>query len=437
MTYIEKDQKHIWHPFTQEKTAEQVICIARGEGSYIYDDQGKGYLDLVSSWWCNIHGHSNPEIAKAIYSQATTLEHVMFAGFTHKPAITLATKLAAHLPSELSRFFFSDNGSTAVEAAVKIAYQYWQNKGQSARQLFLCFEGGYHGDTFGAMSVGDSHYHRTFKKLHFPVHTVPFPETWEDDPLVEGKEAIALTALKIFLQNHVHETVAFIAEPLIQGASGMRFCRPEFLQNLVDILKDAGILVIFDEVMTGFYRTGSFFAMNQIQRAPDILCLSKGLTGGFLPLALTVVNQHIYEAFLDDSVEKAFLHGHTYTANPLGCAAAIASLNLLEKESTLKKIKSLRLWQKELLSKLSLNTKEIEKPRVLGTIAAFDLKTNNLEFIKSLKTSLLNEGFLIRSLGKTIYILPPYCIEEDDLVRAYEALDKNIRRPLVLRASWS
>lgn len=423
MTYIEKDQKYLWHPFTQEKTAEQSLCIARGEGAYIYDDQDKGYLDLISSWWCNLHGHSNPEIAKAIFDQASTLEHVMFAGFTHKPAVTLATKLVRHLPPELSRFFFSDNGSTAVEVAVKIAYQYWQNKGEATRQLFLCFEGGYHGDTFGAMSVGDSHYHNPFKKLCFPVHTIPFPQTWEHDAQVEEKEAVAIAALKTFLQNHGKETAAFIAEPLIQGASGMRFCRAEFLQNLMDLLRDAGILVIFDEVMTGFYRTGSFFAFDQIKRNPDLLCLSKGLTGGFLPLALTVVNQTIYEAFLDDSIERAFLHGHTYTANPLGCAAAIASLNLLELDGTLNKIKNLSFLQKKLLGKLSQNIKSVERPRVLGAIAAFDLNTKNT---KILKATLLKEGFLIRPLGNTIYLIPPYCIEEADLIRTYEALEKHV-----------
>ncbi len=426
MTYIAKDKQYIWHPFTQTKTAGLPLCIVRGKGAHLYDAQGKSYLDLISSWWCNLHGHSHPEIAQAIYQQASTLEHVMFAGFTHKPAVILVEKLSNYLPAGLSRFFFSDNGSTAVEAAVKIAYQYWQNK-QEPRQLFLCFEGGYHGDTFGAMAVGNSHYHHPFKKLCFPVQTIPFPQTWENDPQVEAKETIALTALKTYLQTHGKETAAFIAEPLLQGASGMRVCRVEFLQKLVDLLKDAGVLVIFDEVMTGFYRTGSFFAFEQIAREPDILCLSKGLTGGFLPLALTVVQQTIYEAFLDDSIEKAFLHGHTYTANPLGCAAAIASLNLLTQSSTLNKINNLCLWQQKLLGELSQNVKNVERPRTLGTMAAFDLKTHNPELMQSLQTTLLKEGVLIRPLGKTIYLLPPYCLEEADLIRAYKILEHQIR----------
>ena len=419
MTNIEKDRKYIWHPFTQEKTAKPPLFIAKGEGAYIYDDQGKKYLDLISSWWCNLHGHSNPVIAQAIFEQASTLEHVIFAGFTHKPAINLVEKLAAHLPSKLSRFFFSDNGSTAVESAVKIAYQYWQNKGES-RQQFLCFDGGYHGDTFGAMSVGNSHYHAPFKKLCFSTHAISFPHTWEDDVNAEEKEEAAITELKIFLKKHAKETAAFIAEPLIQGSSGMRFCRIKFMQKIVDLIRDAGILIIFDEVMTGFYRTGSFFAFNQIKRTPDIICLSKGLTGGFLPLALTVVDQSIFETFLDDSIDKAFLHGHTYTANPLGCAAALASLGLLEQQDTLKKINSLCVWQKELISNISKNIKCIKNARNLGTITAFDIE----DLSKSLKTTLLAKGFLIRPLGNTVYIMPPYCIDKTDLILAYEALDK-------------
>lgn len=425
MSILDLDQALIWHPFTQNKIANLPIPIVRGEGAYLFDEDGNSYLDVISSWWVNLHGHSHPTIAKAIYEQALKLEHIIFAGFTHSPAVTLCKDLSYILPKSLSRFFFSDNGSTAVEAALKMAYQFWKNKGENNRKTFLSFEGGYHGDTFGAMSVGrKSGFHSTFEELFFNVHTTPFPATWRNDSDLEKKEHQALLKLSQILATHGKNIAAFIAEPLIQGASGMRVCRSEFLAKVIDLIRKYEILIIFDEIMTGFGRTGSLFAFNQIGQAPDILCLSKGLSGGFLPLALTIVKENIYEAFLDDSYEKAFLHGHSYTANPLGCAAAIISLKLLLQEETQTQIKNIAEVHTVALNEL-WKIKNIKNIRQIGTIAAFDLDATKINNEK-LKKRFLEKGLLIRPLGNTIYLLPPYCISTEELKGAYNIIEQII-----------
>lgn len=299
MSIIERDQALVWHPFAHRKTAALPIAIQRGVGSYVYDEEGKRYLDLISSWWVNLHGHAHPEIARAIYEQACTLEHIIFSGFTHEPAVMLAEQLKALLPTPLSRFFYADNGSTAVEAALKMAAQYWYNQGQVERTLFLSFSGGYHGDTFGAMSVGaESGFHEPFKSWMFEVLSIPFPDTWQGDDALLQKEEETLCQLQTHLTQHGHRIAALILEPLVQGASGMRMCRPQLIERVVACVRAYGILVIFDEVMTGFGRTGTLFALNQLNVVPDFLCLSKGLTGGFLPLSLTVTHDEVYQKCL-------------------------------------------------------------------------------------------------------------------------------------------
>ncbi|MBV0900098.1 MAG: adenosylmethionine--8-amino-7-oxononanoate transaminase [Wolbachia endosymbiont of Fragariocoptes setiger] len=415
MNFSERDKKIIWHPFTQEKTAEFSIVIKQAKGSYLYDENGKSYVDLISSWWVNLHGHAHPDIAKAIYEQSMTLEHVIFAGFTHKPAIHLCEKLQLLLPKKFSRFFFSDNGSTAIEVALKMAYQYWKNQGESSKTTFLSFDGGYHGDTFGAMSVGTkSGFHVIFSELLFSVLTIPFPETWIGDQEVEKKETHALNILKSHLRINGNKIAAFITEPLVQGASGMKMCRPEFVKDVVNLVREYEILVIFDEVMTGFGRTGSYFAFEQTQVTPDFLCLSKGLTGGFLPLSLTITTDKVYSTFLDEEFTKAFAHGHSYTANPLGCAAAIASLELLLQSSTMESIKRIH----------NIHTTELANlpgryTRVIGTIAAFDVHDT-----KTLTKYCLEQGLLIRPLGNSVYLLPPYSTTTSDLKEAYEKIRK-------------
>ena len=428
MKLSERDKKIIWHPFTQQKTAKLPIAIKKAKGSYLYDENNKAYLDLISSWWVNMHGHTHPKIAEAIYQQSLCLEHVIFAGFTHEPAIKLCEDLQKLLPNKLSKFFFSDNGSTSVEVAIKMAYQYWWNQGYTEKTIFLSFEGGYHGDTFGAMSVGaTSAFHAPFTKLFFSILTIPFADTWHQDYLVQEKEALALNILKNHLINNAAKIAALILEPLVQGASGMRMCRPKFINDVVDLVRSYGVLIIFDEIMTGFYRTGSCFAFEQTTIIPDFLCISKGLTGGFLPLALTITSEQIYEMFLSDSFSHSFAHGHSYTANPLSCSAAIASLQLFNNTNTLNAINNIIIaQQRAILNLLFLqeNINKIQKIRTCGTILAFDININNYEnnIMEILKYKFIEQGLLIRPLGNTIYVLPPYCIQIRELEESYKTI---------------
>ena len=403
-----RDKKIIWHPFTQEKTAAPTIAIKNAKGSYVYDENGKAYLDCISSWWVNLHGHAHPEIARSIYEQALQLEQVIFAGFTHAPAVELCENLSKILPSELNRFFFSDNGSTSVEIALKMAYQHWYNQDELDRRLFLSFEGGYHGDTLGAMSVGHkSGFHDTFSDLFFKVLSIPFPATWENDAELLLKEENALSKLDDYLIEHHHEIAALIVEPLVQGASGMRICRAEFLQEAIRRVRKYGILVIFDEVMTGFGRTGTNFALEQVGVNPDFLCVSKGITGGFIPLALTITSDKIYNEFLHSEWKYAFAHGHSYTANPLACAAAITSLKILQSAETQNSIKAINQAHIEGIKYLQEHCANIEHGRVIGTISAFEIK--NPKYLNAeLKAKFLEEGLLIRPLGNSVYLLPPY-----------------------------
>ena len=427
-----RDQALVWHPFTQAQTAGLPLAITQGKGAYLFDENGKSYLDLISSWWVNLHGHAHPKIAEAIYQQAIQLEHVIFAGFTHPPAVALCEALKRHLPPALARFFFSDNGSTAVEVALKMAYQYWRNQNQCHRSRFISFEGAYHGDTFGAMAVGKaSGFHDPFQKLFFGVDTMAYPATWIGDKDIEGKEDSALNRLKTFLDHHGSETAAFIVEPLMQGSSGMRLCRPVFLQKAIDLVCEYGILIIFDEVMTGFGRTGTLFACEQVQRVPDIICLSKGLSGGFLPLALTIAQNNVFEGFLGKSIDKAFLHGHSYTANPLGCAAALASFELLLSPQTQNQIQLIAKIHQQRLAKLAQAFPTLTAFRQLGTIAAFELAQRPTSYGDisghALQRLFLEEGLIIRPLGNVFYLMPPYCIAADDLNAAYDKIEKILK----------
>ncbi|MBF0621765.1 MAG: adenosylmethionine--8-amino-7-oxononanoate transaminase [Magnetococcales bacterium] len=420
------DRAHIWHPFTQEKTAPDPIPIASASGSVLkgFDDQE--YLDVVSSWWVTTHGHAHPAIANAIAEQAKTLEQVIFAGFTHEPAARLTAALSKKLPGDISRCFFSDDGSTAVEVSLKMACQYWLNQGQK-RTRFVMLQGGYHGDTVGAMSVGrSSGFFDAFANMLFHVDVIPFPDTWEDDPDVEQKEHNALADLDRYLDQHAGECAAVILEPLLQGASGMRMCRPVFIQKLNARLKEANILLIFDEVMTGFGRTGTLFASEKAGVTPDIICLSKGLTSGFLPMSITACTQEIYQAFLNDDFDHAFAHGHSFTANPLGCAAGLASLKLFETEQTLTKIAAIEAKHRERLDRIKDHEK-VEHTRLIGSIAAFDVKAKNSGYNSEvgpiLKKYFLERGLLIRPLGNVLYLLPPYCTSMEQLDRAWDGIE--------------
>lgn len=418
-------ENYVWRPFTQAKTAAPPIPVARAYGCTLEAEDGRQYLDLMSSWWVNLHGHANPIIAEAVATQARNLEQVIFADFTHAPAATLAARLARVLPGELSRTFYSDDGSTAVEVALKICRQYWRNKGQPRRTRILAFDGGYHGDTVGAMSAGvGSGFYEPFADWLFPVDRLPFPATWNDDPEVDAKEAAALAALDDWLARFGEEAAAFIAEPLVQGASGMRYCRPQFLRAVVEKLRDAGVLIVFDEVMTGFGRLGTLFAAEKAGVAPDVVCLSKGLTGGFLPLSATVTTSAVYEAFLDGSFDRAFAHGHSFTANPLGCAAALASLDITTSPACAAARQAIDARHVQGIAALSQHPKLI-RGRVMGTIAAIEAKDGGEyagDLSRRLKRYFLDRGLLIRPLGSVLYLLPPYCISPEDLDRAYAAL---------------
>ncbi len=426
------DARHMWHPFTQAKTAPLPVPITSAKGAVLTGADGREYLDLISSWWVILHGHGEPAIAQAIARQAAELDHVIFAGFTHEPAVRLAASLAQMMPGDLDRVFFSDDGSTAVEVALKMSYQYWRNKGQPERRRFLSFDGGYHGDTFGAMAVGSgSGFFDMWKDLLFETHALPFPATWDGDNAAERKEAAALAALDAYLAEHGQQTAALIMEPLIQGASGFRMCRPAFVQALAERLRQAGVLLIFDEVMTGFGRTGEMFACQKAQVTPDLVCLSKGLTGGFLPLAATVCREEIYQAFLGDSFEQAFSHGHSFTANPLGCAAANASLELLGTEESRRKVAAIEARHRKGVDQLKARA-AIGRPRVMGSIAAFEVEAEETAYGASigdrLQAMFLEDGLLIRPLGNVVYLLPPLCISDAQLDRAYEGIARALEK---------
>lgn len=411
----------IWRPFTQEKIVPPAIKAIKGDGLYIYTENGEKYVDMISSWWVNIHGHANKEIAGAIAEQAKTLEHVIFTAFYHQPANDLVEKLKTVLPADLSNFFFSDNGSTSVEVALKMAHQFFRNQGNGKRKVYLHLDGSYHGDTYGAMSVAgkNSFYHGTFSDFFFDTISVDVPEFYEGVEDIEEKEKTAIRKLEKTLEERGSEICALIVEPLVQGAHGMVMYRPEFLENLVRTVRKFGILVIFDEVFTGFYRTGRFFAMNYITELPDIICISKAITGGFLPMGMTVASDKIYNAFLSDDFGKALVHGHSYTGNPIACAAACKSFEILMRPETLSRISKIENFHK------SVKLEKIQKHRVLGTIMAFDLES--VEAAQRLSRRLFEKGVLIRPIGTTIYVVPPYCITTEQLENFYEELKAELR----------
>ncbi len=423
---LARDRRHVWHPFTQHGTEGDPIVIARAKGASLFTAQGKEILDLAASWWTCTHGHSHPKLNQALANQAALFEHVMFAGFTHAPAVDLAAAITELLPGDLSRVFFSDDGSTSVEVALKIAYQYWINVGEPRRRVLVGFDGGYHGDTLGAMSLGrGSQFFTPFRDLMCKVYVLPYPSTFEGDDAADEREAGALSAFEALLSDRGQTIAALIIEPLLQGAGGMRICRPSFLRRLAAIARKAGVLVIFDEVATGFGRTGTMFAMEQADVVPDLVCLSKGLTAGYMPLAMTVARETIFEAFLGENFERALPHGHSFTANPLACAVGLASLALFEEEKTLERIARISARHRAMLAELAAR-EDVARPRVIGSILAFDVKSANGGYqsaqSRALRDWYLAHGLNIRPLGSTLYLMPPYCITDEELTRAYAGL---------------
>ena len=423
------DVKSVWHPYTQHQTALPPIPIVEASGQYLYSADGKCYTDFIASWWVNIHGHCHPCISKAIASQALTLDHVMFAGFTHEPASKLATRLIEETGFSEGKVFYSDNGSTAVESALKIAIQYWKNIG-TPRNRVIAFNGAYHGDTFGAMSVGKtSGFFNHFRDYFFSVDFFSPPNCWHGhDVAIHDAEAIEL--FHNYLIHNADQCVAVIVEPLVQGSLGMKMHSPFFLEQFCKLAKQYGVLVIFDEVMTGFGRTGQMFAYKHLSIKPDILCLSKGITGGTLPLGATIVGQSIFDSFKGDSFASALAHGHSYTANPIACSAANASLDIFKSDKTMEKIKVIDKWLLTHFLKQFLENPLCENTRVLGCIAATEIKYQASEYAskysQQLQQKLLSKGFLIRPLGNVIYLMPPYCISENDIKTGCVSISETI-----------
>jgi len=404
----------IWHPYTQEATELPPLEIDRGDGAYLFTRDGRRLLDAISSWWVNLHGHAHPLIAEAIARQAAQLEHVIFAGFTHAPAEELAAALGRILPESLNHVFYSDNGSTAVEAALKIAVQYWRNKGRKEKNRIIALEHAYHGDTIGAMSVSaDSPFTQSFEDLRLPMLRV------RDAEELEG-----------ILSKQKHEIAALIVEPLIQGAAGMRTYPIQRLKRFRDLCARNEVLFIADEVFTGFGRTGRMFACEHASIVPDLICLSKGLTGGFLPLAATICTDEVYEAFYSADPAHAFFHGHSYSGNPLGCAAAVASLKIFDLEPVFERIAMIEAIHRNRLSEFE-NHPAVAEVRTLGTIAAIEIRADDPGYLSNLRTRLyphfLEKGILLRPLGNVIYTVPPYIISAIDLQYVYDVVQETLR----------
>lgn len=417
MTIQERDKNVVWHPFTQLKTAPSPIAIVKGEGAYFYDDKGNRYIDGIASWWVNIHGHAHPYLAKKVAEQLQTLEHAIFSGFTHEPAVHLAERLLQRLPHNQSKIFYSDNGSTAVEVALKMAFQYWSNQGISKTKI-IAFENAYHGDTFGGMSVGARNaFNLPFSKLLFDVIHIPVP--------IKGKEEESIAAMQTALKQE--NIAAFIFEPLIQGAGGMVMYEAKVLDALIGLCREKKVIAIADEVMTGFGRTGKFFANDYLKYKADIICLSKGLTGGVMPLGVTSCAGFIYDAFLSDDKMKTFFHGHSYTANPTACSAALASLDLFDQPDAFENITRIKNKHTGFLEKIKMH-KALMDVRQLGTIIAFEIKTKEeTNYLNSLAEHIsdffISKGIILRPLGNIVYILPPYCIKDEDLDYIYDSVE--------------
>ena len=413
-----RDQQLVWHPFTPLIGSEDNLVITEAKGAKLFTADGKIIIDAIASWWVNLHGHSNSFIAEHIAEQAQKLEHVMFAGFTHEPAIKLAENLLSVLPENQEKVFFSDNGSTAVEVALKMALQYWHNKGAS-RDRVVALDGGYHGDTFGAMSVGErGAFTEPFWPYLFQVDFIELPIKVSEEELLQKFEQMLLEG----------KVAAFIFEPVIQGAAGMRKYSAQWLDDMISLARSYQVLCIADEVMTGFGRTGKLFASDYLQNKPDIICLSKGITGGALPLGATTCTGAVQEAYNYQDIYKTFFHGHSYTANPIACAAANASFKLLMSPECQQDINRVADSLAAFKDKIDSH-KKVKSCMHLGAILAIEfVSTEDTSYINEARHELypffLSRGVLLRPLGNIIYIIPPYVIEHQELEQVYRAIEE-------------
>lgn len=413
----ERDHAVVWHPYTQMQTAPLAVPIVRGEGSWLIAEDGTRYLDGISSWWVNLHGHAHPHIAARVSEQLRTLEHVLFAGFTHPAAVELAEQLLEILPANQARVFYSDNGSTAVEVALKMVLQYFHNLGQPERRTFLCFRDSYHGDTFGAMAVSSrGAFTQPFWPLLFDVEFIDVP--------VPGREAEVLAQLDAVLQRP--DVAGFIFEPLVLGTAGMVMYSPEVLTEMLRRCHQRGVLCIADEVMTGFGRTGPLFASSLLQEQPDIMCFSKGLTGGTLAMGLTTCAAPIYQAFLSDDKMRALFHGHSYTANPVACAAALASLELTRTDDCHQQRQCIEAAHAAFRQEIEA-LPGIRQVRHRGTILAVEYDPGEgTSYFSRLRDAFyqlaIDNRIVLRPLGNVVYLLPPYCTTNEELELLYTVL---------------
>lgn len=405
---LNDDREFVWHPFTQHQTAGDPLPIVKANGTLLFDENGKSYIDANSSWWVNVHGHGNKYIGQALTEQFKAVDHIVFAGTTHPKAVELSKRICHSLPASFSKVFFSDNGSTAVEVALKMAVQYWFNKGEQ-RNRFVALEGSYHGDTYGAMSVAQrDHFNLPFEPMFFDTDYLPFPTKENIDDVLVKAEA--------FFKGG--DIAGIILEPMVQGAAGMQMYSAEILDRIVALARENNVLVIFDEVMTGFGRTGRMFAMDHCDQKPDIVALSKGLTAGVMALGLTVTSNELFTTFLDQEMARGFLHGHSFTANPLACAVACASLDLFERNETTQSIDRIGSLHEKFAEQLK-EINVVRNTRQCGTILAFEIESaSGNSYFSDIRSKayqhFLNDGVLIRPLGNTVFFNPPYCISDEE-----------------------
>jgi adenosylmethionine---8-amino-7-oxononanoate aminotransferase len=423
MNWSQRHQNVVWPPFTQVQTADQSLVITKAKDALLFDEDGNSYIDCNSSWWVNVHGHGHPHIQQAIHRQFGELDHVLLAGVTHPKVIELSERIIALLPEHFSKVFFSDNGSTAVEVALKMSMQYWHNKGIKKTRV-LAMDGAYHGDTFGAMSVGQrGYFFEPFEHLFFDADYLPFPTSKNEHEIIQK-------ARQFFESG---EFAAIILEPLVQGSAGMQMYSASILDQLIKLAHENDVLVIFDEVMTGWGRTGKLFAMDHCTLKPDIVCLSKGLTGGVLPLGLTVASEKIFQAFLDDATTKALLHGHSFTGNALACAAACASLDIFEQPATSTHIERISMRHQNFRKKIEQNFKDKLHVRQTGTILAIEFPSSEGYFSDLKQRAMrhfIGHGMYLRPLGNVIFLNPPYCILDEQLEHCYKTLEQFIHTEL-------
>lgn len=419
MTLKDRDKKHLWHPLTQHKLHPETIAITKAKGCILTDENGNDYIDAIASWYTCMYGHCNAYIISKVSAQMQQLDQVVFSGFTHEPAIKLSEALIKILPENQNKIFFSDNGSTSVEIGIKMALQYHFNNGEK-RNVLIAFEDGFHGDTFGAMSVsGLSVYNGPFEDFFLDVKRIPTPNG-------KNHEAILTTLKSIVKTNKV---AGFVYEPLVQGAAAMKMYNPSGLNDILKFCKTNNIITVADEVMTGFGKTGKHFASLHIETKPDVMCLSKALTGGLLPMAITSCSQEIYDAFYSDDISKGLFHGHTYSANPLACTAALASIELLQSTEIQNNIQRV-IASHETFNERIKNHPKVKATRQTGVIFALDL---NVEMARygNLRDKLfkffMDNGVFLRPLGNTIYIQAPYVITKEQLEKVYKTIEEALK----------